>query len=85
MNIKVGDQFRLIQDAPYVGPSGRGIHHTEILVQVTEADEWGCSWALVEVLSETGAPQTGARPAPKSGGFAVGSAEHLAEVGIYKA
>lgn len=50
--------------SPWVGPSGRGLHEFTVEMKLESIRANGPDYVLVKVISETGAPPTGAHSAP---------------------
>ena len=85
MAINLNDRFVVTQNMPYSGPQGGGIHHRDLLVEVTSLNGGVAHWSLVEVINESGAPQTDARSIPTTGGFVADiDTETMALIGLSK-
>lgn len=81
--VRVGDRFTVQCESRWQHGPDRGRHLQVLLVEVVDVTRWQVSWNTLQVLSDTGGPPVGGRPAPTVGGIATNAVDEMIAAGIY--
>jgi hypothetical protein len=58
----VGDRFISTDDRTYTEAGVKGVHHTEVMYEITELTDRGFEAKAVEVVAESGRPEFASTP-----------------------